>query len=155
MLGSLGVRRVRLGTRRTSFIVQGLEEEVEAVLAVAEEEGWVVVQEEGWVVVQEEGLVLVLVPVPVVEPEEGLEEAVVEDLAAEVELVEDQGLEEEPGLVVVPVLVADLEEVVVEGLEAAVAVDSAVVPVEDLVVELELELVVDFHENINIVTLSI
>ena len=101
-------------------------------------------------VVQEEGLVLVVVPV--VEPEEGLAAVAVEDLAAAVELVEDQGLEEEPGLAVVPVLVADLEEVVEEGLEVAVAVDSAVVPVEDL--ELEVELEVDFHENINILALS-
>jgi hypothetical protein len=41
----------------------------------------------------------------------------------------------------------DLEEVVEEDLEVVVAVDLAALdPVEDLVVEQEVELEVDFHE---------
>jgi hypothetical protein len=59
--------------------------------------------------------------------------------------VEDQDLEVVQALV----LVVGLEEVVVEDLEAVMEVDLAVLdlePVEDLVVELEVELEVDFHE---------
>jgi hypothetical protein len=72
-----------------------------------------------------------------------VEEALV--VAEAVVLVEDQDLEVVRELV----LVVGLEEVVVEDLEGVVAVDLALLDlelVEDLVVELEVELEMDFHE---------